>query len=89
LLRRNRWLRRFTLALRILVAIGLIPSGLTKVLGNRFTILGIYAPVGSFFEGQYRSGFYRRFFGLSQLLVAFFLQYCKFMVGGFISLPMS
>lgn len=72
-MRRNRWLRRFTFALRILLAIGFLPSGLTKVLGNRFTILGIDTPVGFFFEGLYRSGFYWRFIGLSQLLAAFLL----------------
>jgi uncharacterized membrane protein YphA (DoxX/SURF4 family) len=72
-LRHNRWLRRFTLALRVLLAIGFLPSGLTKVLGNRFTVLGIDNPVGFFFEGLYRTGFYWRFIGLSQLLAAFLL----------------
>ncbi len=69
----NPWLKRFTLLVRILLAIGFLPSGLTKVLGNRFTILGIDTPVGFFFEGLYRSGFYWRFIGLSQLFAAFLL----------------
>jgi uncharacterized membrane protein YphA (DoxX/SURF4 family) len=37
-LKQNRWLRRFTVLTRILLALGFTPSGLTKILGNRFTI---------------------------------------------------
>ncbi|MCI0487822.1 MAG: hypothetical protein L0229_14615 [Blastocatellia bacterium] len=69
----DKWLRRFTVFTRILLAIGFLPSGLTKSLGNRFTILGIDTPVGFFFEALYMSGFYWNFIGLCQLAGTVFL----------------
>lgn len=71
--RRGKLLRAFTVVTRILLALGFLPSGLTKVLGNRFTILGIDNPVGFFFEAMYRTGFYWRFLGLCQLAAALLL----------------
>ncbi|HEV2801236.1 MAG TPA: hypothetical protein VGW12_12105 [Pyrinomonadaceae bacterium] len=71
--RRERLLKVFTVCTRILLALGFLPSGLTKVLGNRFTILGIDNPVGFFFEAMYRTGFYWRFIGLCQLAAALLL----------------
>ena len=68
--RGNAWLRRFTVVTRVLLALGFLPSGLTKLLGNRFTILGIDNPVGFFFEAFYRSGFYWNFIGACQLAAA-------------------
>ena len=52
--KKNRWLKIFTFFTRILLALAFLPSGLTKVLGNRFTVLGIDDPVGFFFEALYR-----------------------------------
>ena len=72
-LKQNRWLRRFTTMTRVLLALGFTPSGLTKLLGNRFTILGPETPVGFFFEALYRSGFYWNFIGACQLLAALLL----------------
>jgi uncharacterized membrane protein YphA (DoxX/SURF4 family) len=57
----------------VLLALGFLPSGLTKVLGNRFTLLGLDSPVGFFFEAMYRTGFYWRFLGLCQLAAALLL----------------
>jgi uncharacterized membrane protein YphA (DoxX/SURF4 family) len=68
-----RLLRIFTVVTRVLLALGFIPSGLTKVLGNRFTILGLDSPVGFFFEAMYRTGYYWRFLGLCQLAAALLL----------------
>ncbi|MEW6126006.1 MAG: hypothetical protein AB1757_03000 [Acidobacteriota bacterium] len=72
-LKPNRWARLFTTATRILLALGFTPSGLTKVLGNRFTVLGLDNPVGFFFEAFYRTGFYWNFIGLAQLTAALLL----------------
>lgn len=69
----NKWLQRFTVLTRILLALGFTPSGLTKLLGNRFTLLGPDSPVGYFFDALYKSGFYWNFIGLGQLLAAVFL----------------
>jgi uncharacterized membrane protein YphA (DoxX/SURF4 family) len=71
--RREKLLRIFTVFTRILLALAFTPSGITKVLGNRFTILGIDNPVGFFFEAMYRTGFYWRFLGLCQLAAALLL----------------
>ncbi|HLL14969.1 MAG TPA: hypothetical protein VK388_07895 [Pyrinomonadaceae bacterium] len=71
--RRERLLRIFTVVTRIVLALGFTPSGITKVLGNRFTILGLDNPVGFFFEAMYRTGFYWRFLGLCQLAAALLL----------------
>ena len=59
----------FTWGTRILLALAFIPSGLKKVLGERFTILDIETPVGFFFEALYRTGWYYNFLGFMQLLV--------------------
>lgn len=68
--RRSRWLGRLAVLSRVLLALGFLPSGLTKVLGNRFTTLGVETQVGFFFESLYRTGFYWRFIGLAQLAAA-------------------
>ncbi|HLL73031.1 MAG TPA: hypothetical protein VK363_16445 [Pyrinomonadaceae bacterium] len=69
----HKALRVFTVCTRVLLALGFLPSGLTKVLGNRFTMLGLDSPVGFFFEAMYRTGFYWRFLGLCQLAAALLL----------------
>jgi uncharacterized membrane protein YphA (DoxX/SURF4 family) len=69
----NRFFKAFTILTRVLLALGFTPSGLTKLLGNRFTQLGIDNSVGFFFEALYRSGFYWNFIGAAQLLAALLL----------------
>lgn len=49
--RGSELLRRFTWAVRILLAIGFIPPGLWKVLGIPFTKIPDSNPVGLFFHG--------------------------------------
>jgi uncharacterized membrane protein YphA (DoxX/SURF4 family) len=71
--RANRWLLRFTWLTRILLALAFVPSGATKLLGNRFTLLDTDTPIGFFFEALYQTGFYWRFIGLAQLTAALLL----------------
>lgn len=71
--KQHKWIQRFTVMTRILLALGFTPSGLTKLLGNRFTILSPETPVGYFFEALYRSGIYWNFIGASQLLAVVLL----------------
>jgi uncharacterized membrane protein YphA (DoxX/SURF4 family) len=71
--RRNRWLGRLAILTRILLALGFLPSGWTKLVGNRFTSLPLDNPVGFFFEGLYRTGWYWNFLGAAQLLAALLL----------------
>ena len=68
--RRLPGLTAFTWLTRGLLALGFLPSGLTKVLGNRFTLLGVETPVGFFFEALYQTGGWWRFIGACQLLAA-------------------
>ena len=68
--RGNPLLQRFTVFTRLLLGIGFIAPGLTKLLGNRFTLMGIDTPIGFFFEAMYRTGFYWRFIGFAQVLAA-------------------
>ena len=63
----------FTWMTRILLAIGFLPSGLKKALGQRFTLLGTDNPVGFFFEALYQSGVYWNFIGAAQLLAGLLL----------------
>ena len=63
----------FTWFTRILLAFAFVPSGLKKLLGERFTILGVDTPVGFFFEALYQAGWYWNFLGFMQLLVAILL----------------
>jgi hypothetical protein len=65
--RRSSLLRRFTEFTRMMLGVGFFAPGLTKALGNRFTMLGVDTPVGFFFEAMYRTGGYWRFIGLSQI----------------------
>lgn len=64
---------RFTLTCRLLLAAAFIPTGLVKLLGQRFTVLGLDTPTGFFFEAMYRAGLYWRFLGLSQLVAGLLL----------------
>ena len=63
----------FTWLTRILLFLAFLPSGLKKVLGERFTILGLESPVGFFFEALYRAGFYWNFLGFMQLVAGLLL----------------
>ncbi len=63
----------FTWATRILLFLGFLPSGLKKLLGERFTLLGLDSPVGFFFEALYRTGFYWNYLGLMQLIAGVLL----------------
>jgi uncharacterized membrane protein YphA (DoxX/SURF4 family) len=60
-------LQRLAVISRILLALAFIPTGLVKLMGERFTLLGIDNPIGSFFEAMYRTGLYWHFVGLAQV----------------------
>lgn len=61
---------RLTLLVRVALASGFVLPGLTKLLGNRFTLLGPETPIGAFFEAMYDTGLYWRFLGLTQVLAS-------------------
>lgn len=75
----NRFIRdrfffqRLTVITRILLAMGFIPTGMVKVLGQRFTRMGIDTDIGFFFEAMYRTGGWWRFLGLAQVVACILL----------------
>lgn len=71
--KQNRFLQYFAAFIRVILAIAFIPSGMTKLLGNRFTSLPLDNPVGFFFEAFYQTGGWYRFVGFCQVLAAILL----------------
>ena len=67
-LRARPLLYRLTLGTRVLLAVGFIPTGMVKLLGQRFSFMSPETDIGGFFETLYRSGPYWRFLGLAQVL---------------------
>lgn len=71
--RANPAFQRLAVISRILLGLAFIPTGLVKLLGERFTALGLESPVGFFFEAMYRSGGYWNFIGTAQFLAGVLL----------------
>jgi uncharacterized membrane protein YphA (DoxX/SURF4 family) len=71
--KRNQWLRYFAVFCRVALALGFIPSGIVKVMGERFTALPSNHPLGHYFDALYLTGFYYTFIGVSQLTAALLL----------------
>jgi hypothetical protein len=67
-MRSSALLYRFTLATRFLLATAFIPTGLVKVLGQRFTNMPPTSELGLFFEVMYQSGPFWRFAGAAQVI---------------------
>ncbi len=79
---------RFTLFIRILLAAGFIPTGMVKLLGRRFTTMGVDTPIGAFFEAMYQTGVFWRFIGLTQVVAGVLLLIPRFAhLGAAIFLP--
>lgn len=77
-LRSTGWLNTFVILTRYLIAFAFIPSGLKKILGERFTQISTDNPIGFFFEGLYQTGMYWNFLGWAQVLSAFLLMTQRF-----------
>lgn len=71
--KQNRLLQYFAAFNRVILAVSFIPSGMTKVLGLRFTQIPTDNPVGFFFEAFYQTGGWYRFVGFAQVLAAILL----------------
>ena len=72
-LKTTRWATLFTWFVRVPIALAFIQSGLTKVIGARFTLLGTDTDIGFFFEALYRAKLYWRFIGVAQILASILL----------------
>jgi hypothetical protein len=69
----NPRIYRLVLATRILLAAGFIPTGLVKLLGQRFTSIPSSDPIGALFEALYQAGAYWQFIGASQVVAGLLL----------------
>ena len=65
--RANKWLQYFAIANRIGLALGFIPSGMVKIMGERFTALPIKHPMGAYLEALHHTGFYYTVIGIMQV----------------------
>jgi uncharacterized membrane protein YphA (DoxX/SURF4 family) len=85
----NRWFRYFTVFCRIALALGFIPSGIVKVMGERFTALPSEHPLGHYFDALHQTGYYYTFIGVAQLLIALLLLIPRTaLLGALLYLPM-
>lgn len=71
--KRNKWYRYFATFCRVVLALGFIPSGSVKIIGERFTALPANHPLGHYFDALYLTGYYYTFIGAGQLLAALLL----------------
>jgi len=86
--RQNKWLSYFSIFCRVSLALGFIPSGMQKVLGERFTVLAVNHPMGNFLEAFYHTGYYYTFVGIMQVLSAILLLIPRTVtIGALIYLP--
>jgi len=69
----NKWFRYFTVFCRIALALGFIPSGIVKIMGERFTALPANHPLGHYFDALYQTGYYYTFIGVGQIITALLL----------------
>ena len=67
-LRSKGLLLRLTVLTRILLAAGFIPTGMVKLLGQRFTTLPTSNPMAAFFEAMYQTGVFWNFMGAAQVV---------------------
>jgi len=70
----NRWFRYFAVFNRLALAAGFIPSGMVKILGERFAS-GVNAnhPMGHYLEALHTTGYYYTFIGVVQVTAAILL----------------
>ncbi len=88
-IRSNRHLNTFVIFTRYLIGFAFVPSGLTKLMNQRFTQISIKHPIGFFFEGMYQAGFFWQFIGFMQIFAAFLLMTQYFTsLGAILFLPL-
>jgi uncharacterized membrane protein YphA (DoxX/SURF4 family) len=69
----NKWFHNFAVFCRIVLALGFIPSGFVKIMGERFTALSVNHPLGHYLQALYYTEYYYTFIGISQLVIAVLL----------------
>lgn len=70
----DKWFRRFAVFCRIVLAISFLPTGIVKILGQRFAEgLPHNNPLGHYFDALLQTGYYYTFIGIAQLAIAVLL----------------
>ncbi|WP_293883575.1 hypothetical protein [Sphingobacterium sp. UBA1498] len=89
-LQQNKFIQWTIIHIRYLVALAFVPSGFTKVVGERFTQLPTTSTIGQFFEVLYLSGIYYNFLGVMQIITAILLMTQRFaLIGTFLFLAIT
>jgi uncharacterized membrane protein YphA (DoxX/SURF4 family) len=71
--KQNRWLGYFAVFNRVMLALGFLPSGFVKIMGERFTDLSANHPMGNYLEALHHTGYYYTFIGVLQVTAAILL----------------
>jgi uncharacterized membrane protein YphA (DoxX/SURF4 family) len=72
--RENSWLWLFSIFCRLALAAGFIPSGIVKIMDERFASgLSVNHPMGSYLEALHHTGYYYTFIGIVQVTAAILL----------------
>ena len=88
LVRNNNRFGYFAVFCRIALAAGFLPSGMQKVIGERFTVLPVVHPMGHFLDAVYQTGYYYTFIGIMQVTAAVLLLIPRTaLLGAFIYFP--
>ena len=67
----DKWFQGFDLFCRIALAASFFPTGLVKIMGQRFAEgLSSNNPLGHYFDALYLTGYYYTFIGIAQIIVA-------------------
>jgi len=70
----NSWLWLFSIFCRLALAAGFIPSGMVKIMDERFASgLSVNHPMGSYLEALHHTGYYYTFIGVVQVAAAIML----------------
>lgn len=70
----DQWFRNFAVFCRVALAASFIPSGLVKIMGERFAAgLPSNNPLGHYFDALLLTGYYYTFIGVVQIITAIFL----------------
>src|SRR3954471_17971106 len=70
----DKWFRGFVVFCRIALAASFLPTGIVKIMGERFAEgLPHNNPLGHYFDALYLTGYYYTFIGITQVIIAILL----------------
>lgn len=70
----DEWFQKFAVFCRVALAASFIPTGLVKIMGERFASgLPSNNPLGHYFDALHQTGYYYTFIGIAQIITAVLL----------------